>query len=43
MRFEERFYTALAFGTAGLRGIIGAGIEPHEPCMLCTACDAGTG
>ena len=27
---KERFYTDLEFGTAGLRGIIGAGTKPHE-------------
>ena len=27
---RERFYTALEFGTAGLRGVIGAGIKPYE-------------
>ena len=27
---KERFYADLAFGTAGLRGIIGAGINRNE-------------
>lgn len=27
---EERFYRYLAFGTAGMRGIIGAGNESYE-------------
>lgn len=31
----ERFYTDLTFGTAGLRGILGAGTNPDEP--LCGA------
>ena len=27
---EERFYMDLEFGTAGLRGVIGARNEPYE-------------
>ena len=27
---EDRFYTDLSFGTAGLRGVLGAGQQPHE-------------
>ena len=27
---EDRFYRQLEFGTGGLRGVIGAGDEPHE-------------
>lgn len=27
---EDRFYKELEFGTGGLRGVIGAGNEPHE-------------
>ena len=27
---KERFYQDLEFGTAGLRGVIGAGTKPYE-------------
>ena len=27
---EDRFYKDLAFGTGGLRGVMGAGSKPHE-------------
>ena len=27
---EDRFYTGLSFGTAGMRGVLGAGDKPHE-------------
>lgn len=27
---EDRFYKNLSFGTAGMRGVLGAGMNPHE-------------
>ena len=39
---KERFAVALKFGTAGLRGVLGAGNEPYE--YLCsTSGHTGTG
>ncbi len=33
-QIEERFYTELEFGTAGLRGILGAGTNRMNPCVV---------
>ena len=27
---EDRFYREMEFGTAGMRGVLGCGLEPHE-------------
>ena len=39
---KERFYMDLEFGTAGLRGIIGAGTKPYEY-LYSTQSYTGTG
>lgn len=36
---EDRFYTSLAFGTAGLRGKLGAGLNRMNPYTVGAACE----